>query len=724
MRYLFVPSPAPLGILLTLAVLALCLQPLAAMPPDFRTIDGSGNSIGAPLQGAADTNFIRFGYGHRYEDNLGDVLKLGLPNARDVSNRMSDQSVSVTNSRQLSDWVVQWGQFLTHDLALATNGGNGDVLSNSSTGVFNIPVLDPNDPLGPPPITFHRTDYDPNTGDPGPPNVTREQINRITSYLDGSQIYGSNTARANALRTFSDGLLATSAGGALPGLNTNNTFDNQDPFGLGDTLFLAGDVRANENVGLTATQSVFVREHNRVAGLLKQQNGSLSDEDVYQLSRKIVGAELQKITYDEFLPAILGTSAPRAQDYVYDSSAVASITNSFAAAFFRFGHSMQSTELKLVDNAGVEVNSLAVRDAFFNVGLFIDPNNVDFLLTGLASQVAQENDTLVVDELRNFLFGPPGAGGMDLVALDIQRGRDHGLPGYNSMRGAYGLAVQGLSQISSDATITQALTDLYGSAGEIDPFVAGLAEDQVSGTSLGELSAAVLINQFERLRDGDRFFYTGDPDLQLADVLAVIDLDEMTLARIIELNTGVTILQDNVFFVPQQSRCDFSGDQVCDVLDINELYVQGNLVAGMSVSVGNPFDLNADLQLDQTDLTQWLSEAAVVNNYASSYRRGDTDGVWSSGVRDVDITDFAELASHFDPGGAAGAANTWQRGNFDGDADIDITDFNFLTANFSPSSYGLAVPEPSVFLPTLCGGLLAWLFCVRGRRTLLPVHIN
>ena len=82
--------------------------------------------------------------------------------------------------------------------------------------------------------------------------------------------------------------------------------------------------------------------------------------------------------------------------------------------------------------------SIALRDAFFNPGLITD-ENVGLLLQGLADEPCREVDTLIIDDVRNFLFGPPGTGGVDLASLNIQRGRDHGLPEYNEARRAYGL---------------------------------------------------------------------------------------------------------------------------------------------------------------------------------------------------------------------------------------------------------------------------------------------
>ena len=65
---------------------------------------------------------------------------------------------------------------------------------------------------------------------------------------------------------------------------------------------VAGDVRANENIALTSMHTLFAREHNRIVASLARTR--LSDEDKFQIARRIVGAEIEYITYNEFLPAM------------------------------------------------------------------------------------------------------------------------------------------------------------------------------------------------------------------------------------------------------------------------------------------------------------------------------------------------------------------------------------------------------------------------------------
>ncbi|MEM7624599.1 MAG: peroxidase family protein [Planctomycetota bacterium] len=523
------------------------LVPVSAVAAEFRSIDGAGNNLGNPGEGAANTRVIRFGYEADYPDGIGDVITApNKPNPRDVSNTVNAQSGSILNGRGLSDWVVHWGQFLTHDMTLIETDAAANVLSTGATGDFSIPVTAPGDELGPGPIAFDRSVFDPASGQigdtpRGPGPIPRWQINANTSYIDASNVYGSDTATAASLRTFAGGKLKTSAGGLLPDVD-------------GDGDFLAGDPRANENVGLTAIHTLFVREHNRLADRIAAEDPSLDDEAIYQWARKIVGAEMQAITYGEFLPALMGDAAPAAEDFGY-TGVQATITTAFSTAAFRFGHSMQSPELKLADAAGNDAGSVSLRQASENPGLLADdPANVDRLLSGLGQQVAQENDAYVIDELRNILFGPPGAGGTDLAALDIQRGRDHGLLNSNSLhRIAYNLPpIFNFDQLTSDPEVLANLAAVYTSVDRVDPWVAMISEDHLEGSSLGALAQAILISQFTRLRDGDRFFYTGDPDLQDPLVTAVIDLDTFSLGQLLTLNAGLTQVQPNVFFaVPE-----------------------------------------------------------------------------------------------------------------------------------------------------------------------------
>ncbi|HKB03908.1 MAG TPA: peroxidase family protein [Gemmataceae bacterium] len=536
---------------------------------EFRTVDGTNNNTAFPNRGAAETRQIRFGYGAQFPDGFGDEIidadstPRSRLSPRTISNEIHAQSGSVPSERNLTDWVFQWGQWVTHDMDLTRTGSQFNVLSTGETGFFGIPVTDPNDPLfnsAFPFIPFNRSQFDTGTGVPG---ARREVVNSITSYIDASNVYGSDTVRAAALRTGVGGKLAMSQDGQLLPLNTAG-LPNADESPLpGDQLFLAGDFRANEQLNLTAVHTLFVREHNRLAGLIAQQNPGMSDEEIFQVARRIIGAEQQIITYEEFLPAVFGYDlAPDPDDAVYNPAVDASITNSFAHAAFRFGHSQINEATLLVNNGNQTVDDLTVREAFFNPNfLKDDPARVGLMLKGLASQVGQEVDLLLTDGIRSNLFGPAGSGGLDLGALDIQRARDHGLPDFNNLRNAYraGPAYTSFDQISSDPAIVAKLAELYPDLPQpngtvirgidnIDPFVGMLAEDHLPGSSIGPTLNAIIRNQFSRLRDGDRFFYTNDEFLRSKGVKDVINLDTISLSKIIRLNYNVTGLQGNVFF--------------------------------------------------------------------------------------------------------------------------------------------------------------------------------
>src|SRR5262249_7072452 len=227
-------------------------------------------------------------------------------------------------------------------------------------------------------------------------------------------------------------------------------------------------------------------------------------------------------------------------------------------------------------------DSIPLAQAFFNPEI-IQETGLDPVLKYLASDNAQEIDTQLVDSVRNFLFGPPGAGGFDLAALNIQRGRDHGLADYNSLREAYGLPrVHSYADISSNPDVQARLLAAYGqSDGQdnvdaIDPWLGGLAEDHVPGSSTGPLIRAVLVDQFRRLRDGDRFFYLNN--FSSGELSA---LTHTRLSDVIKRNTQISNVQDNVFFF----KLDIGG-QVFNDLSLDGVQDPGEPgLAGWSVQL-------------------------------------------------------------------------------------------------------------------------------------------
>jgi len=403
------------------------------------------------------------------------------------------------------------------------------------------PFFDP-DGTGAQVIPFNRSIYNESTGT-GVDNP-RQQLNEISAWIDASNVYGSDEERANALRTNDGtGKLKTSEGDLLP----FNTDGLPNAGGPSPDLFLAGDVRANEQVGLTAMHTLFVREHNRLAEEFAEQHPEWDGEQIYQKARQIVGAQIQVITYREFLPALLG-NRPLSRYRGYDRNMNGGIRNSFSTAAYRFGHSALSPTLLRLDSNGNEIaeGNLPLSSAFFSPFRVTDEGGIEPLLRGLASQECQRIDPFVVDGVRNFLFGDPGAGGFDLASLNIQRGRDHGIPSYNDVSESLGLGrAQDFSDVSSDPEIQNRLSSVYDSVDDVDLWVGGLSEDPISGSHLGELFSTILKRQFEALRNGDRFWY--EETLSRDEIRSV---ERTKLSDIIRRNTDIgDEIQDDVFHV-------------------------------------------------------------------------------------------------------------------------------------------------------------------------------
>ena len=290
--------------------------------------------------------------------------------------------------------------------------------------------------------------------------------------------------------------------------------------------------------------TLFVREHNRLCREICATNPKLDDEEVYQGARRIVGALMQVITYHEFLPALLGANAiPPYRGY--DPQINPGVSNEFATACYRVGHSMLPEYLPLRPHMG----QIRLRDAFFRPDM-IERMGIEPFLDGLALRPMQRVDVGIVEDVRTFLFRrvieqPKQL--LDLAALNIQRGRDHGLADYNAIRQQVGLVRKTTwAEISSDPGVQSRLKRLYGTVDDVDAWVGGLAEDHATGAAVGELILTVLAEQFARARNGDRYWYENDPELSSA---RRTELNGTTLADVVMRNTGLTALPADVFRV-------------------------------------------------------------------------------------------------------------------------------------------------------------------------------
>ncbi len=494
------------------------------LPSEFRTISGTGNNLKNPDWGTAGIPLLRKTR-IDYADGIDAPSGIDRPGPREISNAVAAQEESILNRHYVSDFIWQWGQFLDHDLSLTP--------VSELVEPFNIqvpagdPFFDPNS-TGTVEIPLERSYSESIEG-------VRQQFNEITAFVDASNVYGSDLERAQALRTLDGtGRLKMSEGNLLP-FNVDGL--PNAPSAEAANFFVAGDFRVNEQVGLITMHTLFAREHNYWAGVIAKANPALDDDGIYEAARAIVGAEMQVITYREFLPILLGPDAlPPYKGYRPDVNP--GISNIFATASYRFGHTMLSPKLLRLDRRLAEIDEghLDLAKAFFNPTSITNEGGIDPILRGLATQPAQEIDTRIVDGVRNFLFGPPGAGGFDLASLNIQRGRDHGLPGINEVRKSFGLKpFRQFRDITDDRDTVDRLASVYKSVDEIDPWVGGLAERSRKGALVGETITAVLRDQFIRLRDGDRFWYQNHLNRELQQLV-----EQQTLLKVIQRNTEIS----------------------------------------------------------------------------------------------------------------------------------------------------------------------------------------
>jgi hypothetical protein len=628
-------------VLATLVCALVGAAPAAARRPqgqvivsEPRALNGSANNPTHPEWGEAGSRYVRLAPA-RYANGISEPVE--GPNPRYVSNRVFNAiGVDLFSPRNVSQWVWVWGQFLDHNFELAEGGGEEMPISVDQ----NDPLESFSDTLGL--IPFARDAVAPGSGT-GTENP-RQLINTVPSYIDGFAVYGGSQSRLEWLRTGPDdgnpedaGASLMLPGGYLPLAGARGDVAaapkmTEEGALTPEAAAIGGDVRANENASLDAVTTLFAREHNRIVSELPE---SLTAEQKFQIARRVVGAEIQYITYTAFLPAV-GVQLSRYAGY--DPSVDPEISDEFATVGYR-AHSMVDGEQEIIVPTGTysaeqqqALRALGVRVEPVTVGhhqgelLFITQSAAFFnpamvpgvglgtLLAGLSETPNYRNDEQIDNALRSVLFEVPGSnertpaqcfeqpqlsgcfsGIVDLGAIDVQRGRDHGIPSYAQLREALGLGVPGsFDQLtgenteelppgrtintpgilnfttftdrkghvtspedSSDravsatrvSTLAARLKATYGSVSNLDAFVGMVSEPAVHGSELGPLQYAIWRRQFEALRDGDRFFYENDPTLAAIKRAYHITY-KRTLAQLLTLDAEVPKgeVPGNVFF--------------------------------------------------------------------------------------------------------------------------------------------------------------------------------
>ncbi|XP_033760998.1 peroxidase-like [Pecten maximus] len=537
----------------------------------FRTIDGTCNNLINPALGSPGTSQRRL-VGAMYADGVSAFKENGendqkLPTAREVSAfGMSDGSgEEPADDPNRTIMMAVMGQFYDHDITEtpmvkghkeATIGccSITDALVRNKRMQCKIIEIDPlTDPAFSHTCMAFRRSIPTRTTRGGSlcePNV-REQVNDITSYVDGSMVYGSTEEVAHQLRTFEDGKLLVADNDLLPENDPSGCILN-DPDNT--HCFLAGDIRSNENPNLMVIHTAFVRYHNLLCDKLIEK-GVTGDDLIYNIARKIIGGILQNILYGHWLPHVIGdtmmnqTGLAVGSPFTYDETLDPSIILEFSTAAFRYGHTLVQGVIKRMGSCFTSRSETDLKDTFFNPELVF--SSVDDIARSFHTTHCSAVDSELPDDLKDHLFETETALPSDLSALNIQRGRDHGLPGYTAYRVWARLSEPAdFSGLTDHTThFQQQLQAVYSNVKDIDLFAGGMTETVDPVTHLGPTFTAIIAEQFRRLKFGDRHFFE-NTDVTGFTLEQIEAIKEVTLGKIMCQVFQFISIQNDVFAFP------------------------------------------------------------------------------------------------------------------------------------------------------------------------------
>ncbi|XP_047396007.1 dual oxidase 2 isoform X1 [Sciurus carolinensis] len=543
-------------------------QDAHSLPWEVQRFDGWFNNLRHHQRGAAGSRLQRL-VPANYADGVYQALEEPLlPNPRRLSDAATQGRAGLASLRNRTVLGVFFGYHVLSDLVSVETPGCPAEFLNIHIPPGD-PVFDP-DQRGDVVLPYQRSRWDPETGQS--PSNPRDLTNQVTGWLDGSAIYGSSHSWSDALRSFSGGQLASGRDPAFPR-------DSQDPLLMWTApdpatgqrgpqgLYAFGAERGNREPFLQALGLLWFRYHNLCAQRLAREHPHWGDEELFQHARKKVIATYQNIALYEWLPSFLQKTPP---EYAgYSPFTDPSISPEFVVASEQFFSTMVPPGVYM-RNSSCHFRKVLNSDSGSSPALRVcnsywtreNPNlnsvqEVNQLLLGMASQISELEDRIVVEDLRDYWPGPGKFSRTDYVASSIQRGRDMGMPSYTQALLALGLEVpKNWSDLNPnvDPQVLEATAALYNQdLSRLELLLGGLLE---SHGDPGPLFSNIVLNQFVRLRDGDRYWFENTRN-GLFSKEEIEDIRNTTLRDVLVAVTNVdpSVLQPNVFVWHKGSPC-------------------------------------------------------------------------------------------------------------------------------------------------------------------------
>ncbi|XP_030043766.1 dual oxidase 1 isoform X2 [Microcaecilia unicolor] len=553
---------AVFGMVLAGTWTSVCAQ--GAISWEVQRYDGWYNNLVDHSRGSVGSRHLRLLPAHYADGVYQAFLEPHVPNARSISNVAMQGKSGLPSTKNRTVLGVFFGFHVLSEII-------GPDKYGCPVEFLNIPVpagdpmFDTNDARNMV-LPYQRTQSSPGTGQS--PSNPRQQVNSVTAWIDGSSIYGCSNSWSDALRYFSGGKLTSGSHQGFP-MNTDgkllmwNAKDVSTNQCGSKGIYGFGGARSNESPFLQAASIIWFRYHNYLAEKFAKENPLWSDEDLFQHSRKWVIAIYQNIVLYEWLPVFAQGNASIYAGYKqyvdpgispeFQAAAIQSIATMLPPGVF-----MRNTNCSYRNVKDINSNNLypALRmcNSYWNRE---NPNlkhttDIDELLLGMSSQIAEKEDNIVVEDVRDYWYGFMKYSRTDFVAMSIQRGRDLGLSTYNNVREFFGLEpVQSWEKLSAwnNTEVIKGLAALYGNDISKLEFIPGI---MLENGGSEKLFHAILLNQFERLRDGDRFWFENEKNglftkeeikqiqnTTLRDVLAaVISADPDLQLNVFKWSTG------------------------------------------------------------------------------------------------------------------------------------------------------------------------------------------